>query len=601
MSTTTYSLTMAHLKPDDAESSLWQGYSLHAPTPASAPPPTFETSSYAASAMGVPFQRQPQKGNYRSMDAIPTHARPAPGDLGGPGVLTTSPPPLSSHSSYPSLKRPFQPPEHQVYGGEPATEFRDDLPEPPKVSISHEHRLLSFSRSPEKHTILDSHGRVQQIELAAQIHGMFFLSEMTAPSGEGMVVQPELTCYRRNLFQISGTATTPRGPLSVITERGERIPIASMEVAVSATESVDGHSVKLIVIPWKTPPPKSPEVNPGQEHEPAPIPLQPLDVSSPEGNADFSVYPISYRRLQFRIATANNGRRRELQQHFTLHLDVVATLANDTKVNICETTTAPIVVRGRSPRNFQSRKEIPLLGSSASRGGPPELHAVPGLGIAAPAQAEKSSGPKGQNVDLQRSGFSFEGLPPTSGVIRQSTFPTYLPSHTPEQRTAPNTPGYQTPLSIDNYLQVNQPSPTAGSQLPIRQPPYGYAMTSSPPQIVPQTRFVDTNPRPSKSPRHVAPSELPANPSYPEQYGRGFAQQYGSGSEGMEPRGAQGGHFQPSMSMQAWTGAPDTSGIYGAPMRALASNLQEQYQFSGEAFPKSDGGNQPSNYSWSSS
>lgn len=69
----------------------------------------------------------------------------------------------------------------------------------------------------------------------------------------------------------------------------------------------------------------------------------------------------------------------------------------------------------------------------------------------------------------------------------------------------------------------------------------------------------------------------------------------------MEPRGAQGGHYQPSMGMQAWTGAPDTSGIYGAPMPALASNLQEQYQFSGEAFPKSDGGNQPSNYSWSSS
>lgn len=421
MSTTTSSLTMAHLKPDDAEGSLWQGYSLHTRTPASAPPPTFETS-YAPTAVGVSYQRQPQKASYRSLDAIPTHARPSPGDLGGPGVLTASPPPLNSHHSYPSLKRPFQPAEQQVYGGEPAPEFRDEGPEPSKPSISQEHRLLAFSRSPEKHTILDAHGRVQQIELAAQIHGMFFLSEMTAPSGEGMVVQPELTCYRRNLFQISGTATTPRGPLTVITERGERVPIASMEVTVSATESVDGHSVKLIVIPWKTPPPKSPEVGPGQEHEPAPIPLQALDVSSPEGSADFSVYPISYRRLQFRIATANNGRRRELQQHFTLHLDVVATLTNDTKVSVCETTTAPIVVRGRSPRNFQSRKEIPLLGSSASRGGPPELHAVPGLGVATPvpASAEKSPGSAPQNIDLQRSGFSFEGLPPTSGAVRQS-------------------------------------------------------------------------------------------------------------------------------------------------------------------------------------
>lgn len=443
-STTTYSLTMANLKPDDADAALWQGYSLHAPTPASGPPPpTFEPASYGAGAgaaagdaLSVSYQRPQQKPSYRSLDAIPAHARPAPGDLGGPGVLTASPPPLSSHHSYPSLKRPFQPteqqqqhqqqsqhphpqhPPHHLYASEQAADFRDDGEAKP--SISQEHRLLAFSRAPEKHTILDSHGRVQQVELAAQIHGMFFLSEMSAPSGEGMVVQPELTCYRRNLFQISGTATTPRGPLSVITERGERVPIASMEVTVSATESVDGHSVKLIVIPWKTPPPKSPEVSPGQEHEPAPIPLQPLDVTGPEGNADFSVYPVSYRRLQFRIATANNGRRRELQQHFTLHLDVVATLANDTKVNVCETTTAPIVVRGRSPRNFQSRKEIPLLGSSASRGGPPELHAVPGLGVAAPAAPEKSGGPKAQNIELQRPAFSFESLPPTSGVIRQS-------------------------------------------------------------------------------------------------------------------------------------------------------------------------------------
>lgn len=418
---TTNALTMAHLKPDDAENSLWQGYSLHSPTSASAPAPTFEASYAPGAAMGISYQRPPQKGSYRSSDIPQTHAHAAPGDLGGSGAsLTASPPPLNSHASFSSLKRPFPPAEQQVYG-EPASEYRDDVPSPPKPSISQEHRLLSFSRAPEKHTIIDSHGRVQQIELLAQIHGMFFLSEMTTPSADGMLVQPELTCYRRNLFQISGTATTPRGPLTVITERGERNPIASLEVAVSATESVDGLAVKLIVIPWKTPPPKSPEVGTGQEHEPAPIPLPPLDVSGPEGNADFSVYPISYRRLQFRIATANNGRRRELQQHFTLHLNVVATLSNGAKINVCESTTAPIVVRGRSPRNFQARKEIPLLGSSASRGGPPELLGGAGIGLGmAPAPADKSAGQKPQSLELQRSGFSFDPLPPSTGVLRQS-------------------------------------------------------------------------------------------------------------------------------------------------------------------------------------
>lgn len=305
-------------------------------------------------------------------------------------------------------------------------DFREEMPDLPKPSINQDHRLLSFSRIPEKHTIIDNNGRMHQIELSAQIHGMFFLSEMSTPGGEGLLVQPELTCYRRNLFQISGTVTTPRGSLSVITERGERIPIMSLEVAVSASESVDGHPVKLIVIPWKTPPPNSPEVGHGQEHEPTPIPLLPFDEGGQEVNSEFSVYPIAYRRLQFRIATANNGRRRELQQHFTLHLNVVATLASGSKINICETSTAPIVVRGRSPRNFQARKEIPLVGSSSSRGGLPDLHVTtsiaPGVApVSAPAGKSKESKP--QTLELPRSPFTFDSnhhLPSSPSLLRTS-------------------------------------------------------------------------------------------------------------------------------------------------------------------------------------
>jgi hypothetical protein len=350
--------------------------------------------------------------------------QPRPPPREGNGVLTASPPRLNTHSSYPSLKRAFHTTEESPYG-EIVQDFRDEVPELPKPSINQDHRLLSFSKVPEKQTIVDTNGRVQQIDLSAQIHGMFFLSEMTAPSGEGLLVQPELTCYRRNLFQISGTVHTPRGALSVITERGERVPIVSMEVAISASESVDGHAVKLIVIPWKTPPPNSPEVGPGQEHEPAPIPLLPFDEGGPDMNSDFSVYPIAYRRLQFRIATANNGRRRELQQHFTLHLDVVATLSNGTKSNVCETATAPIVVRGRSPRNFQARKEIPLVGSSSSRGGPPELHVSTNIGpavtpISAPVGRTKASKP--QPMELPRSPFNFDAsnLSPSPALMRTS-------------------------------------------------------------------------------------------------------------------------------------------------------------------------------------
>jgi hypothetical protein len=180
---------------------------------------------------------------------------------------------------------------------------------------------------------------------------------------------------------------------------GGRVPIISMEVAISATESINGNVVKLITVPWKTPSPSSPEILSRQEHEPSPIPLIPFD-EGPDICSDLTVYPIAYRRLQFYIATANNGRKRELQQRFTLHLNVVATIANGTKYDVCQTSTAPIVVRGRSPREFQARTEIPLIGSSSSGGEDPK-----------------------PNIELPRSSFTFDGanLPPTPSLVQEES------------------------------------------------------------------------------------------------------------------------------------------------------------------------------------
>jgi hypothetical protein len=416
----THSLTMANIKPEDSENSIWQGYSLQPPHPSSShPPPSPYDSSFVAPPLSIPYHGRSQKGSFRSMDIPSIHTRPPPQDRNG--ILTASPPGLNSHHSFPSLKRAFHSGDGVAYG-ENVHDFREEVHTDNKPTISQDHRLLCFARLPEKRTILDGQGRVQHIELAAQIHGMFFLSELATPSNEPHLVQPELTCYRRNLFQISGNATTPRGPLSMITERGERIPIVSLEVTISATESVDGNVVKLIVIPWKTPPPNSPEVGPGQESEPTPLPLEPLEDGR-DATGEFTVYPIAYRRLQFRIATANNGRRRELQQHFTLHLNVVGTLANGSKANVCETSTAPIVVRGRSPRNFQARKEIALVGSSSSRGQPPELHVTTGnMPITLAGEMKSAKSLKSNTLELPRSPFTFDSatIPGSPSLVRQS-------------------------------------------------------------------------------------------------------------------------------------------------------------------------------------
>lgn len=208
------------------------------------------------------------------------------------------PTPLSSsHQNYPPVKRSFSQAESQPYQ-EIVQDFRDDTS---RLTVSQDHKLLSFRRSQDQSTVVDQHGRVQQLELSAQLHGMFFLSEMPSGASESSALQPELTCYRRNLFQISGSFVTPRGPISAVNESNETVPVTSMEVTISAIESVDGNTVRLIVIPWKTPPPNSSEQAQGPDQEPPALPLIPFQDSNPNAEGEYAVYPVGWRRLQFRM------------------------------------------------------------------------------------------------------------------------------------------------------------------------------------------------------------------------------------------------------------------------------------------------------------
>jgi acid phosphatase len=138
---------------------------------------------------------------------------------------------------------------------------------------------------------------------------------------------------------------------------------------------VEGNPVKIISVPWKTPSAAAAnsgtapeENNPSTgakiEKEPPPIPLD--IMAGQDLDSDYATFPIAWKRLQFRVATANNGRRKELQQHFVVRLKVVATLSTGAKIPISEVQSGPVIVRGRSPRNFQSRKDLPLSGSAAA-------------------------------------------------------------------------------------------------------------------------------------------------------------------------------------------------------------------------------------------
>jgi hypothetical protein len=561
--TATYPATMPDIKTDPgAAPGMWSPY----PSATSAPPTTARfhgimepspTSPHpqshlarprsshhhnqvaAAAAAAAAATGAPDQHSYHP----PSYSRYSHDESdGGYDQRPSGHPVLTPQSSFPSLKRTFSQTEpsgadYAEMRSGPGLGMGDDGS---KLSAGHDHKLLSFKKTADKHTILDSRGRIQQLDMSAQLHGMFFLSEMPPASSENSG-QPELTCYRRNLFQISGSLIVPRGQLSVVLgDTGETVPVATTEVTISAIESVDGNGVRLIVIPWKTPPPNTPELSTGPDAEPVTLPLIPFSEENSEADGEYAVYPIGWRRLQFRVATANNGRRKELQQHFILHLKVVGTLGNGNKVVLSESTTSPIVVRGRSPRNFQARKEIPLLGSSAGSRG--QALVETGLGIVAgPLTAKPTDKLRGvdNNMQVPRSAFTFSSAPKLPGsqmpAMRSNSYPAGFspqghmpmsqlpvsgPPSYPPSTLASDSPYPKLPLSgnagysnepHDMSLQGQMPLPIAsndGGHSSIRAQ-YAYAPPSGPAPLATSDaalsvpRYVDNNPRPTKSPRNL--------------------------------------------------------------------------------------------------
>ncbi|CCE27601.1 related to acid phosphatase [Claviceps purpurea 20.1] len=524
----------------------------------------------------------------------------------------------SYERSYPGVKRTFAQSEQPAYQ-EIIHDMRD---EGTRITMNQEHKLLYFRRSHEKSTVVDQHGRVQHLELSAQLHGMFFLSEMPASSNDSSALQPELTCYRRNLFQISGSLVMPRGQLSVVNEANETRPVNNLEVSVSAIESVDGNPVRLIVIPWKTPPPNSPEISQGPDQEPSALPLIPFDDGGSEGEGEFAVYPIGWRRLQFRIATANNGRRKELQQHFVLHLKVFGTLPDNTKVTLAEAITSPIVVRGRSPRNFQARKEIPLLGSSAGSRG--QALVETGVGVVASALSLNKDG-KARSMDMQvpRSDFSFTPKSHNGGMnaMRSNSYPSW---HSQVSSSMAPDSYSKLPLSgsssfsneaqeipIHSSISPTVPLPLTGAehgQSGLRSP-YSYAGTSTS-QIPGSTvtmssdsafnmpRYMDGNPRPSKSPRHQGQQSVEG----PDYRYNNFRSMSSSGVGDVSPGGAPstGRDYYPSSSTWTTTAGESNSSLSyashdGRAYSGVAPLKHETPSYNSSARASFDSMN---NYSW---
>jgi meiosis-specific transcription factor NDT80 len=160
-------------------------------------------------------------------------------------------------------------------------------------------------------------------------------------------------------------------------------------MAVSLAAAVDGSGGKTIELIQHTPKrDKGPQLKmqkellaptpPGKTHEhggyglnnfhqpsTAPGPQLPLQTDgdssqqySPASHAN-SNYQHNFERIQFKSATANNGKRRAQQQYYHLIVELWANVQNPRDqeprwVKVAARSSNPVVVRGRSPSHYQN-------------------------------------------------------------------------------------------------------------------------------------------------------------------------------------------------------------------------------------------------------
>lgn len=222
-----------------------------------------------------------------------------------------------------------------------------------------DNKLLGFSDPILHATVADETGKFADVNLSAELYGMFFVAEDVF-GGDNTGRPLELTCYRRNLWQCSGQITLPKNLSLILDEQGRHFPIIELSASITALESIEGKATEIISIPWKS---SNPQNGTDDTKVAGAPPHIPLDLSAAQEVDGIRVtLPVSWKRLQFKHATANNGRRKGLQQHYVVQINLIARLKTNEFMKIAEIQSGPVIVRGRSPRNFDSRKDVPLTG-----------------------------------------------------------------------------------------------------------------------------------------------------------------------------------------------------------------------------------------------
>ncbi|KAI8333954.1 hypothetical protein BC941DRAFT_495736 [Chlamydoabsidia padenii] len=203
----------------------------------------------------------------------------------------------------------------------------------------------------DKSTVLDVH-------IQSKVDRGFFLADN------------DWTCYRRNYFQVSSSFSLQS---VVVLYDGQELPcfvqdqdmlheVEQFYMGITARLSDNDKQILLIQHTAKR--------DKGPQNTPEPKPIRPggnLSFSSVGANQSI----VTFERIQFKSATANNGKRRAAQQYYVIMMELYAKMRYSGKlVPVASTQSQPLVVRGRSPGHYAESNGS----SSATVGGPLRRH-----------------------------------------------------------------------------------------------------------------------------------------------------------------------------------------------------------------------------------
>ncbi|KAJ2262179.1 hypothetical protein GGI01_001738 [Coemansia sp. RSA 376] len=320
--------------PNSASQSAFQNYGLHVPF----------LSSSAANQQQQPLYMDAASCSQSPLSTTALIASASSGDMG-------------ENSDAPSLLEWCKTPSSSVTtlggGADSATSSRRRCTLP-QSSATEDIPFFGMVRQLQQVVSMDGSNRFA-VRVFPQVDRGFFLADN------------EWTCYRRNYFQVSctfglvgerGPAPDPECPCVVLDAGGTARTAVRFLVAISAqVASTRDKDVELVQ--------HTPKRDKGPQTTPQAQPIR-----SSGGPSAISSSTVCFERLQFKTATANNGKRRAAQQYYTLVVDLLADCDDGERCLIASTTSSPIVVRGRSPGHYADSGQAPANRSDAGISGP---------------------------------------------------------------------------------------------------------------------------------------------------------------------------------------------------------------------------------------